>query len=101
MEKENIVLLVSIVTPLAGAIATIVPVLKATFSNRKQVMEKMELIARNVSRLIMHDEALSLPERIQAGEEYRANKGNGASEQYLEILEEQYRRELLDSGKVG
>jgi hypothetical protein len=100
MDKDDIVLLVSLITPFIGALATIIPVLRATFSNRRRLLERIDRLSIGVSRLFMHDEALPLPERIQAGEEYRSSGGNGASEQYLQILEERYKRELIESGRV-
>ena len=94
MDKELILLIVSIVVPLASAAATLIPVLTATFNNRKSVLEKLNLVVRDMARLTMHDEHLPLEERITAGDRYIDNGGNGASKVYHGKLVDEYKKQL-------
>jgi hypothetical protein len=100
MEQQNLILLVSIITPLASAAATLIPVLSGAIKNRKAVLDRLNLVIRDVSRLTMHDEHLSLEERIAAGDRYMASGGNGASKVYHEMLADQYKAGLTEKEGV-
>ena len=97
MKEEDIILLVSIITPVASALATLIPVLSATATNRKVLTQKVDLIIRDISRLSMHDEHASLEERITAGDRYIESGGNGASKVYHMQLVDRYKKQLDDS----
>jgi hypothetical protein len=98
MAKEDILLLTAIITPLASAAATLIPVLVTTFKNRRTVVEKLDLVIRDMARLTMHDEHLPLEERISAGDRYTETGGNGASKVYHQGLIEKYKEKLKEEG---
>jgi hypothetical protein len=98
VERETIILLVSVIAPVASAAATLIPVLAATFKNRKAVVEKLNLVIRDMARLTMHDEHLPLEERIAAGDRYTKNGGNGASKVYHQVLIEKYEEKIKEEG---
>jgi hypothetical protein len=98
MNRESVILLASVVTPLASAAATLIPVLVTTFKNRRTVVEKLDLVIRDMARLTMHDEYLPLEERIAAGDRYTETGGNGASKVYLQDLIDKYRDRLKNEG---
>jgi hypothetical protein len=94
MRHDNIALLVSIIIPIASALGTLIPVLSANFNNRKAIIEKLDAVAMDINRLIMHDEHISLEERIMSGDRYIKAGGNGASKVYQQQLVEEYQKQL-------
>jgi hypothetical protein len=62
------------------------------------VVEKLDLVIRDMARLTMHDEQLPLEERIAAGDRYTSTGGNGASGVYRQGLIEKYKEKLKEEG---
>jgi hypothetical protein len=93
--------IVPIIIPVVSALGTLIPVLVATFTNRRTVVNKLDLVIRDVSRLTMHDENLPLEERISAGDRYLSAGGNGSSKVYHQTLVDEYKAELKEKGFPG
>jgi hypothetical protein len=86
-----------IIVPVATAIGTLIPVLKSVFSIKPWLIKfekKLDLNARDIQRLILHDEYLPLEERLSAGQRYIDLGGNGATRAYYEKLAEEYKKRL-------
>jgi hypothetical protein len=101
MQDSGSVSFISIIVPIITALGTLIPVLVATFTNRRTVINKLDLVIRDVSRLTMHDENLPLEERISAGDRYLSAGGNGSSKVYHQTLVDQYKEELKEKGFSG
>lgn len=90
--------MISIITPVVSAAATLIPVLMATFNSRKELGEKLDRNIQSTSLLLMHDEHLSLESRIAAGDQFIAAGGNGAGKKFHQELLRQYEEQLKERG---
>jgi hypothetical protein len=76
------------------AIGTVVGVLKTNGTRMDKLSEGMTLVSRDINRLTLHDEHLSIEERLAAGERYIKGGGNGVTRAYYEKLFVEYKEEL-------
>jgi hypothetical protein len=88
----------SIIQSVASAVITLVPVLLATFSSRKELGGKLDKNIQSTSLLLMHDEHLSLEGRIAAGDQFITAGGNGAGKTFHQELIRQYNEQLKARG---
>jgi hypothetical protein len=79
---------------ISTAVGTVIGVLKTNGSKMDRLSESLSLVSRDISRLTLHDEHLSVEERIAAGERYVKSGGNGAARVYYEKLLDEYKGEL-------
>jgi hypothetical protein len=77
-----------------AAFATILGVLKTNGSKLDKLTEGLRMVSQDINRLTLHDEHLSLEERLAAGERYTKNNGNGVTRAYYEKLLEEYKKQL-------
>jgi hypothetical protein len=89
---ELITNLPAMLTALFTGGASIIMVSKT--SKQTHDMQKKQLM--RINQLFLHDEHLPDSERINAGEQYVEDGGNGASKVYLEALKERYKGNLED-----
>jgi hypothetical protein len=76
------------------AIGTILGVLKTNGSKMDRVTVELTLVSRDINRLTLHDEHISIEERLAAGDRYIKSGGNGVTKAYYEKLLEDYKEEL-------
>jgi hypothetical protein len=77
------------VKEMAEVIATLVPAIvtiAAVLKSNSRVSSKLDLLTRDINRLIMYNENLPLEERVNAGERYIAAGGNGTGKVYYHQL---------------
>ncbi|MDR3341804.1 MAG: hypothetical protein LBT14_03270 [Treponema sp.] len=98
MIGQDMALVASMIVSVITAVGTIIPILASTVGNRKAMVEKLNLVIQEVSRLTMHDEHLSVEERIAAGDRYIESGGNGTAREYHHSLVIQYREHLKERG---
>jgi hypothetical protein len=79
---------------IGAAAGTILGVLKTNGSKMDRLSAEMTMVSRDINRLTLHDEHLSVEERLTAGERYIKSGGNGAARAYYEKLLEDYKEEL-------
>jgi hypothetical protein len=83
-----------LVIGLGTAIGTILGVLRTNGSKMDKLGTDLKMVSRDINRLILHDEHLSIEERLAAGERYARSGGNGATRAYYEKLLAEYKKEL-------
>lgn len=88
-----------VIIGVSTAVATILGVLKTNGSKMDRLSDGMKMVSRDISRLTLHDEHLSVEERLAAGEQYIKNGGNGVTLAYYEKLLDEYKGALKRSGK--
>jgi hypothetical protein len=97
MIEQFIAVLPQLVISLGTAAATIAGVIKVSGSKAAamdRIIKTMDGLSLDINRLILHDEHLSLEERLAAGERYVQGGGNGPAGAYYEKLLNEYKGEL-------
>jgi hypothetical protein len=94
MNHDFISMLPQLIIGIGTAAGTILGVLRTNGSKMDKLTEGMRMVSQDINRLTLHDEHLSLEERLAAGERYTQNKGNGATRAYYEKLLEEYKKRL-------
>jgi hypothetical protein len=59
-----------------------------------RLSENMAMVSRDINRLTLHDEHLTIEERLAAGERYIKSGGNGMTRAYYEKLLAEYKETL-------
>jgi hypothetical protein len=78
----------------SAAFATIWGVLKTNGNKMDKLSEGMRMVSQDINRLTLHDDHLSVEERLAAGERYTRNGGNGVTRAYYEKLLAEYKDRL-------
>jgi hypothetical protein len=76
---------------LGTVIATVLGVIKTNGSKLDNLTDGLRMVSRDINRLTLHDEHLSVEERIAAGERYIKAGGNGVTRAYYEKLLTEYK----------
>jgi hypothetical protein len=88
---QFVAILPQLIIGIGTAAGTIVGVLKTNGSKMDRLSEGMTMVSRDINRLTLHDEHLSIEERLAAGERYIKGGGNGVTRAYYEKLLVEYR----------
>jgi hypothetical protein len=91
---QFITVLPQLVIGIGTAVGTILGVLKTNGTKIDRVGAEMAMVSRDIARLTLHDEHLSIEERLAAGERYIKSGGNGITRVYYEKLLEDYKEDL-------
>jgi hypothetical protein len=91
---DFISMLPQLIIGLGTAIGTILGVLKTNGSKMDKLSVEMKMVSRDINRLVLHDEHLSIEERLAAGERYTRSGGNGVTRAYYEKLLAEYKKRL-------
>jgi hypothetical protein len=91
---QFIIILPQLIIGIGTAVGTVIGVLKTNGSKMDKLSENVALISRDINRLTLHDEHLSIEERLAAGERYIKSGGNGVTRAYYEKLLFEYREGL-------
>jgi hypothetical protein len=87
-------ILPELVIGISTAVGTILGVLKTNGSKIDKLSRDITLISQDINRLTLHDEHLSIEERLAAGERYIKSGGNGVSRMYYDKLLAEYKGAL-------
>ena len=91
---QFITILPQLIIGIGTAVGTVIGVLKTNGSKMDKLSENMIMVSRDINRLTLHDEHLSIEERLAAGERYIKGGGNGVTRAYYENLLFEYKGEL-------
>ena len=91
---QFITILPQLIIGIGTAVGTVIGVLKTNGSKMDKLSENMTMVSRDINRLTLHDEHLSIEERLAAGERYIKGGGNGVTRAYYEKLLFEYKGEL-------
>ncbi|MDR1507810.1 MAG: hypothetical protein LBI67_11980 [Treponema sp.] len=86
----------TVAAPIVTGLITIIGVLQGNKSRWDRMETKVDNVLLAVDRLVLHDEHLSLEERLEGGESYIKKGGNGPTKIYYEKLAEIYRNRMHD-----
>lgn len=92
--EQIIAVLPQVIIGLSTAIGTILGVIKTNGSKMDRLSDDMRMVSRDINRLTLHDEHLSIEERLAAGERYIKGGGNGVTRAYYERLLVEYKEGL-------
>lgn len=87
-------ILPELIIGISTAVGTIIGVLKTNGSKIDKLSGDIKIISLDIQRLTLHDEHLSIEERIAAGEQYIKSGGNGVTIAYYEKLLSEYKEGL-------
>jgi hypothetical protein len=88
---QLIAALPQIIIGVGTAAATVAGVLRTSGAKTDRLLEGVAMLSRDMSRLTLHDEHLSIEERLAAGERYIKGGGNGVTRAYYEKLLAEYK----------
>jgi hypothetical protein len=88
---QLITVLPQLVIGIGTAVGTVIGVVKTNGNKMDKLSAEMTLVSRDINRLTLHDEHLSLEERLAAGERYIKSGGNGPTRAYYEKLLNEYK----------
>jgi hypothetical protein len=94
MMDRFIAVLPQLIIGIGTAVGTVAGVLKTNGSKMDKLSENLTMVSRDINRLTLHDEHLSIEERLAAGERYIKGGGNGVTRAYYEKLLTEYKSEL-------
>ena len=83
-------ILPELIIGISTAVGTIIGVLKTNGSKIDKISRDMKIISLDIQRLTLHDEHLSIEERITAGDQYIKGGGNGVTIAYYKKLLAEY-----------
>jgi hypothetical protein len=89
--EQFINILPELVIGISTAVGTILGVLKTNGSKMDKLSRDMKMVSLDINRLTLHDEHLSIEERLTAGERYIKCGGNGVTVVYYEKLLAEYK----------
>jgi hypothetical protein len=69
-------------------------VIKTNGNKIDKLSTDMAMLSRDINRLTLHDEHISIEERLAAGNRYIKSNSNGATRAYYEKLLEIYKKDL-------
>ena len=92
--EQFITILPQLVIGIGTAAGTIIGVLKTNGTKMDKLSQDMMIVSLDIQRLTLHDEHLSIEERLAAGERYIKGGGNGVTRMYYEKLLAEYKGEL-------
>jgi hypothetical protein len=91
MIEQIVNILPELVIGISTAIGTIIGVLKTNGSKIDKLSKNINDVSVSIYRLTLHDEHLSIEERLAAGDKYIKCGGNGVTVAYYEKLLAEYK----------
>jgi hypothetical protein len=92
--EQLIAVLPQLAIGIGTAAATIMGVLKTNGGRMEKLSADVKALSKDIRRLTLYEEHLSIEERIGAGERYIKDGGNGPTRAYYEKLLAEYREGL-------
>jgi hypothetical protein len=87
-------ILPELIIGIGTAIGTIIGVIKTNGNKMDKLSRDIKAVSMDINRLTLHDEHLSIEERLAAGDQYTKDGGNGATKVYYEKLSNEYKEKL-------